>query len=110
MAPLPLAGEGLGERGRPCPRMPAEQTYGSGYVLSQGFDEFVCNDDPPLPQPIPRPRAASRAGCGRRGAVLRENPAFAPHKGGRGDHRCERISIEQGTSTNAFIRTLLKNA
>jgi hypothetical protein len=35
-------------------QMSAEQTDRFGDVLSQGFDEFVCNDGPPLPQPLPR--------------------------------------------------------
>jgi hypothetical protein len=61
-------------------QMPAEQTYGSGHVLSQGFDEFVCNDGPLSPNPSPTR--------------------------GRGDHRCQRISIEHGTSSNTFIHTL----
>ena len=83
MAPLPLAGEGLGERGRPCPRMPAEQTYGSGYVLSQGFDEFVCNDDPLSPNPFHGSRCIAGR-LRRRGAALRETPP-APPRVGRGD-------------------------
>ncbi len=77
MAPLPLAGSegGVsrstaprrrsrpamqrgpwkgGERGASMPsQMSAEQTDRFGDVLSQGFDEFVCNDGP-LPQPLPR--------------------------------------------------------
>ena len=32
---------------------PAEQTDGSGHMLSQGFDEFVCNDGPLSPNPSP---------------------------------------------------------
>ncbi len=32
---------------------PAEQTDGSGHMLSQGFDEFVCNHGPLSPNPSP---------------------------------------------------------
>jgi hypothetical protein len=34
-------------------QMSAEQTDGFGDVLSQGFDEFVCNDGPLSPNPSP---------------------------------------------------------
>ena len=74
MLPSPLAGEGLGERGDLCSTVAItasrpEQTSGFGHVLPQGFYEFVFNHCP-SPQPLPR-------------------------KGGRGDHRCQRLAIEQ---------------
>ncbi len=46
--------EGVGGEGASMPsQMSAEQTDRFGDVLSQGFDEFVCNDGPLSPNPSP---------------------------------------------------------
>jgi len=74
--PSPLAGEGLGERGR----MPAEQTTALAMCFRKDWTNLCATmiPSPPIPSTA---RTASRAGCG--GAEqCSAKPRLRPRKGG----------------------------
>ena len=78
--PLPPRGGGVGERGGSMPlQRPTGSTDGFGHMVSQEFDEFVCNDGPLSPTPSTA-HAASRAGCG--GAEQCSAKPRLRHRGG----------------------------